>query len=86
VPDGDLMKTSQGFSAVAGNKEKAVRIYGGQYTNSGSCGTTRGAGDGIKSRTPAEMLGWGPRPGVERSETPGARRQKYPKPAERPSA
>ena len=37
---------------------------------------TRGAGDGIKSRTPAEMLGWGPRPGVERSETPGPRSNK----------
>ena len=35
-------------------------------------GRTREAGDGIKSRTPAEMLGRGPRPGVERSGTPGA--------------
>ena len=86
MPDLDLIKTSQGFRAVAGNKEKVVRIYGGQYTNSGSCVTTRGAGGGIKSRTPAEMLGWGPRSGVELSGTPGARRQKYPKPAERPTA
>ncbi len=31
----------------------------------------RGAGDSIKSRTPAEMLGRRPRPGVERSGTPG---------------
>jgi hypothetical protein len=29
------------------------------------------AGDSIKSRTPAEMLGRGPRPGVKRSGTPG---------------
>ena len=71
MPDLDLIKTSQGFRAVAGNKEKVVRIYGGQYTNSGSCVTTRGAGGGIKSRTPAEMLGWGPRSWVERSGTPG---------------
>ena len=35
--------------------------------------STRGAGVGIKSRTPAEMLGWGPRLGVKRSETPGSR-------------
>src|SRR5437762_11673862 len=34
--------------------------------------SARGAGESIKSRTPAEMLGWGPRPGVERSGTPGA--------------
>jgi len=34
------------------------------------------AGDSIKSRTPAEMLGRGPRPGVERSETPGSSTQK----------
>ena len=33
----------------------------------------RGAADSIKSRTPAEMLGRGPRPGVERSGTPGKR-------------
>ena len=31
------------------------------------------AGDSIKSRTPAELLGWGPRPGVERSGTPGCK-------------
>jgi len=32
---------------------------------------TRAAGGSIKSRTPAEMLGRGPRPGVERSGTLG---------------
>ena len=31
----------------------------------------REAHDSIKTSTPAEMLGWGPRPGVERSGTPG---------------
>ena len=36
-----------------------------------SANRARGAAGSIKSRTPAEMLGWGPRPGVERSETPG---------------
>ena len=41
MPDCDLIKTSQGFRAVAGNKEKVVRIYGGQYTNSGSCSHTQ---------------------------------------------
>ena len=35
----------------------------------------RGAGDSVKPRTPAEMLGRGPRPGVERSGTPGNQRQ-----------
>jgi hypothetical protein len=29
------------------------------------------AGDSIESSTPAELLGWGPRPGVKRSGTPG---------------
>ena len=67
MPDRDLIKTSQSFRAAAGNKEKVVRIYGCQYTNSGSCVTTRGAGVSIESRTPAEMLGWGPLPGVKRS-------------------
>src|SRR5882724_8066607 len=38
--------------------------------------TARGAADSIKSRTPAELLGWGPRPGVERSGTPGTRYKK----------
>jgi hypothetical protein len=33
-------------------------------------------GDSIKSSTPAELLGRGPRPGVERSATPGSRREK----------
>src|SRR5215831_12165645 len=33
--------------------------------------TVRGADGNIKTSTPAEMLGWGPRPGVERSGTPG---------------
>jgi hypothetical protein len=33
-------------------------------------------GDSVKSRTPAEMLSRGPRPGVERSGTPGNRRLK----------
>ena len=47
MPDRDLIKTSQRFRVVAGNKEKVLRIYGGQYTNSGSCVTTRGAGGGI---------------------------------------
>jgi hypothetical protein len=32
---------------------------------------TRGAGGSIKSRTPAGLPVWGPRPGVERSGTPG---------------
>ena len=36
----------------------------------------RGAADSIKSSTPAEMLGWGPRPGVERSVTPGTQYKK----------
>ena len=31
----------------------------------------RGADGSIKTSTPAEMLGWGPRPGGERSGTPG---------------
>jgi hypothetical protein len=31
----------------------------------------REAHDSIKTSTPAEMVGWGPRPGVERSGTPG---------------
>src|SRR5215471_12043065 len=33
--------------------------------------SVREADGGIKTSTPAEMLGWGPRPGVERSGTPG---------------
>jgi hypothetical protein len=33
---------------------------------------TRAAGESIKSRTPAGLPGWGPRPGVERSATPGS--------------
>jgi hypothetical protein len=75
VPDGDLMKTSQGFRAVAGNKEKVVRIYGGQYTNSGGCVTTRGAGDGIVSHPSRDArLGTPPWGEAQRSETPGARR------------
>ena len=40
MPDRDLTKLPREFSPVAGNKEKAVRIYGGQYTNSGSCNHT----------------------------------------------
>jgi hypothetical protein len=34
--------------------------------------SVRGAADSIKSRTPAGPPGWGPRPGVERSGTPGS--------------
>jgi hypothetical protein len=37
VPDFDLLKTSQVLEPSAGIKEKVVRIYGGHYTNSGSC-------------------------------------------------
>jgi hypothetical protein len=33
--------------------------------------STCGAGDSVKSCTPAGLPGWGPRPGVERSGTPG---------------
>ena len=43
------------------------------------------AGDSIKSRTPAEMLGRGPRPGVERSTTPGTMDQMK-EPAKRAAA
>src|SRR5262252_4744278 len=42
----------------------------------------RGAHDSIKTSTPAEMLGWGPRPGVERSGTPGTGSIKTGQPAE----
>jgi hypothetical protein len=47
---------------------------------------TREAGVSIKSRTPAEMLGWGPRPGAERSGTPRTGRIVGTKPAERATA
>ena len=33
-------------------------------------------GGGIKSRTPAGLPGWGPRPGVKRSGTPGSFKKK----------
>jgi len=46
----------------------------------------REAGVSIKTSTPAEMLGWGPRPEVERSGTPGTRSQRFNEPAERATA
>jgi NTE family protein len=40
----------------------------------GTSAEARGAAGSIKSSTPVELLGWGPRPGVERSGTRGTDR------------